>query len=81
MKKLLISCSDIILLFAAGTVFAVEKAPKKVVDLANTSLTKFGGNPVIISAVKAENAKGRRQDHGSDQRNGQTVDRCPGSFR
>ncbi len=59
MKKTMVSCLIIILFFTVGTVFAGKKAPQKVVDLANSSLTKFGENPVIISAVKTENAKGK----------------------
>jgi len=45
----------------AGTqvVFAAEKAPQKVVDLAHSTLVKLGTDPVIIKAVKAENAKGK----------------------
>jgi hypothetical protein len=45
----------------AGTqmVFAAEKASQKVVDLAHSTLAKLGTDPVIIKAVKAENAKGK----------------------
>jgi hypothetical protein len=42
--------------FAAG---AGEKAPQKVIDLANTTLAAIGSDPVIIQAVKDENAKGK----------------------
>ena len=42
----------------AATVMA-ESAPPKVVELANTELVKIGTDPVIVSAVKAENAKGK----------------------
>jgi hypothetical protein len=41
-----------------GVAFA-EEAPQKVYDLANKELTKLGTDPVIVSAVKAENAKGK----------------------
>ena len=46
---------------AAGTgmVFAGEKAPQKVVDLSNSTLAKLGTDPLIVKAVKAENAKGK----------------------
>ena len=42
----------------AGTVYA-EKAPQKVVDLANTDLVKLGSEPAIVAAVKAENGKNK----------------------
>jgi hypothetical protein len=45
----------------AGVTLALagEKAPQKVVDLANSTLAKLGADPVIVAAVKAENAKGK----------------------
>lgn len=43
----------------AGLAVAGEKAPQKVVDLAKSKLAKLGEDPVIIDAVKAENAKGK----------------------
>jgi hypothetical protein len=42
-----------------GAAVAAEKAPQKVVDLANSSLIKMGADPIIVDAVKAENAKGK----------------------
>jgi hypothetical protein len=42
----------------AATAIA-ESAPPKVVDLANAELVKLGTDPVIVNAVKAENAKGK----------------------
>lgn len=36
-----------------------EEAPQKVKDLANTQLAKLGTAPEIVSAVKAQNAKGK----------------------
>jgi hypothetical protein len=41
------------------TVFAGEKAPQGIIDLANSTLAKFGGDSTIVAAVKAENAKGK----------------------
>ena len=38
-------------------VYAAEKAPQKVVDLANTTLAGLGTDPIIVKAVKKENAK------------------------
>jgi hypothetical protein len=42
--------------------FAGEKAPQKVVDLANSTLVAIGGDPIIVEAVKAANAKGQSLD-------------------
>ncbi|MBU0909414.1 MAG: hypothetical protein KKA54_09285 [Proteobacteria bacterium] len=38
---------------------AGEKAPQQVVDLANSTLAPLGTDPVIVQAVKDENAKGK----------------------
>jgi len=38
---------------------AGEKAPQKVVDLANSTLVQLGSDEVIIKAVKAQNAEGK----------------------
>jgi hypothetical protein len=43
----------------AGLAGAEEKAPQKVVDLANSKLIQLGTDPVIVKAVMAENAKGK----------------------
>ena len=60
MKKLLILTGVVVFfLTAAGMSFAAEKAPQKVIDLANSTLAKLGSDPVIVSAVKAENSKGK----------------------
>lgn len=53
----LLTISFVILL--AITVSAGEKAPQKVIDFANNVLIKLGEDPVIIDAVKAQNAKGK----------------------
>lgn len=45
-------------MLAAGVCLA-ETAPKKLVDLANAELVKVGTDPVIVKAVKAENAKAK----------------------
>jgi hypothetical protein len=41
---------------------AAEDAPQKVKTLAQATLAKLGTDPVIVSAVKAENAKGKTLD-------------------
>lgn len=43
----------------AALVNAAEKAPQKVVDLAHSTLAAIGSDPVIVNAVKTENAKGK----------------------
>ncbi len=57
MKKAASILTLFTLLFMAVSGFA-EEAPKKIVDLANGELAKFGNDPIIIKAVKAQNAKG-----------------------
>ncbi len=63
MKKVLtLMVIGMFLIAGAGMAFASEKAPQKVVDLANSKLAKLGTDPVIVAAVKAENAKGKTLD-------------------
>ncbi|MGV1099555.1 PDC sensor domain-containing protein [Thiovibrio sp. JS02] len=54
------------MLFTAGVALAGEKAPQKVVDLANGELVNLGADPVVVEAVKAENAKGKKLDQVKD---------------
>lgn len=42
---------------------ATEKAPQEVIDLAHSELVKLGTEPIVVEAVKAENAKGKTLDH------------------
>lgn len=56
-----------LLLCAAGTLDAAEKAPQKVIDLAKNTLVKYGTDAVIVKAVKAENAKGKTLDRIKEQ--------------
>jgi len=58
-KVLTLTIIGMFLVVGAGMAFAVEKAPQKVFDLANSTLAKFGTDPVIVKAIKAENAKGK----------------------
>jgi hypothetical protein len=46
------------LMVFAGALYAGQKAPQQVVDLA-PKLAKIGTDPVIVEAVKAENVKGK----------------------
>ena len=60
MKKVLTFITVGMFLVAGVTmVYAAEKAPQKVVDLANTALANLGTDPVIVKAIKAENVKGK----------------------
>jgi hypothetical protein len=51
-----------VFLLTGAVVWAGEAAPKKVVDLANSVLVKYGEDPAIIKGVKAENGKGKTLD-------------------
>jgi hypothetical protein len=51
-----------IVLTAAYALAAAEKAPQKIVDLANAELAKLGTEPALVAAVKAENAKNKSLD-------------------
>ena len=63
MKKILTLIVVGMFLIAGSTViYAAEKAPQKVVDLANSKLANLGTDPVIVEAVKAVNAEGRSLD-------------------
>jgi len=58
MKKILaLIFFSVAMVANAGNVNAGEKAPQKVIDLANTTLANVGMDPVIVAAVKAENSK------------------------
>lgn len=59
MKKAFLLVVAGLFISTAGSAFAAEKAPQKVVDLASSSLVKLGSDPVIVQAVKQENSKGK----------------------
>lgn len=50
------------LIMTWGVAVAGEKAPQKVVDLAHSTLSKLWTDPVIVSAVKAQNSEGKSLD-------------------
>ena len=58
-KALILIFVGMFMIVGAGNVCAGEKAQQKVVDLANSTLVGHGMDPVIVEAVKAENAKGK----------------------
>lgn len=61
-KALCVLVAGMLFAAAPGLVSGAEKAPQKVVDLAQTELVKMGTDPIIVEAVKAENAKGKTLD-------------------
>ena len=62
MKKTICTICIIMIFAMAQWASAGEKAPQKVVDLAHQELSAIGLNPVIISAVKQQNAKKKSLD-------------------
>lgn len=56
----------LILSVGSAIAYAGEKAPQEIVDLANSTLVKFGADPIIVGAVKAENVKGKTLDQIKD---------------
>jgi len=61
--KRLVAIGTVLGLILALTGMAIaEPAPQAVVDLANSKLAAFGQDPTIVSAVKAQNAKGMSLD-------------------
>ena len=61
-KSSVFLATGLFLAFVFAITYAGEKAPQKIVDLANSTLAKFGTDPIIVGAVKAENAKGKTLD-------------------
>jgi hypothetical protein len=59
MKKYMVIALVCMAVAAAGPAFAGEKAPARVADLTRAKLAGYGMDPVIVKAVKAENAKGK----------------------
>jgi hypothetical protein len=57
MKYSIVTTVFLIGLSFFNPLFAVEKAPQKVIDLAKKEFVKLGEEAVIVAAVKAENAK------------------------
>nr|WP_321402368.1 cache domain-containing protein [uncultured Desulfobacter sp.] len=62
MKQVLISLVIGFVLILTQVPSNAEQAPKKVFDLANSILVEFGKDPVIVKAVKEENAKAKSLD-------------------
>ena len=62
MKRIITAIVFTLFALALTTGVHAEKAPQKVKDLASTTLAAIGTDPVIVAAVKAENAKGKTLD-------------------
>ena len=62
MKKLLtLTIVGMFFLFCSSAVFA-EEAPQAVKDLASSTLSQYSTDPIIVAAVKAQNALGQSLD-------------------
>ena len=61
-KASIFLATGLFLVFVSSTTFAGEKAPQKIVDLAQSALAKYGTDSIIVKAVKAENGKGKTLD-------------------
>ncbi len=59
MKKTLSTVLTGCLLLSFASLGFAEEAPQKIKDLAQSKLAAYGKDPVIVAAVKAENAKGK----------------------
>ncbi len=59
MKKSVIVLMVLCLFICPAAMALAEEAPQKIKDLAQTKLAAYGKDPVIVAAVKAENAKGK----------------------
>jgi hypothetical protein len=77
MKKCFMVFASLGLLFFLMTSMAsaAEKAPQKITNLADNILAPIGSDPIIIEAVKTENAKGKTMDEikAMDERWGNTA--------
>ncbi len=60
MKKMV--CIVIMVLFLVGGTVLAEEAPQAVVAFVESQLVALGSDPVIVEAVKAENAMGKSLD-------------------
>jgi hypothetical protein len=58
-KALIVMVIGTFLVAGSGMAYGAEKAPRKVIDLAHSALAALGTDPVIVKAVKDENAKGK----------------------
>ena len=58
-KALVFILFGMLMMTHAWLVSAGEKAPRKILDLAQSELVNIGTDPVIVAAVKAENEKGK----------------------
>lgn len=62
MKKLISSAIMCLFIAIGSAIGFAEEAPQAVKDLANTKLAGYGSDPVIVTAVKKQNAMGKSID-------------------
>lgn len=65
-KVMTVLLAGMFLITGLTVVCAGEKAPQKVVELANSKLAALGTDPVIVRAVKEENSKAKTLDQIKD---------------
>ena len=58
-RRLVLVLTGVSFFVASGIGIAREAAPQKVIDLANSKLIALSTDPIIVKAVKEENAKGK----------------------
>ncbi len=58
MKRILIVSLCVVWSLSCSIAWSAEKASQEVVDYANSKLVDIGSDPVLVSAVKDDNAKG-----------------------
>jgi hypothetical protein len=62
MKRTVVVLVACVLTMGFAGMLQAETAPQVVVDLAQSTLAKLGSDPVIVAAVKAQNAQGKSLD-------------------
>jgi predicted RNA binding protein with dsRBD fold (UPF0201 family) len=62
MKNILIFLVSLSLVMGLSAASAGEDAPQKALELANAFSEKYGSDPVIVKAIKKQNAKGMTLD-------------------
>lgn len=58
MKKIIWIMTIFMMVLSLASVAVAEKAPQEVIDLAKSDLAAVGKDPVIVEAVKTQNARG-----------------------
>ena len=77
MKKIMTVIVAVMFLIVGSTLVFAEKAPQKVIDLANSKLAGLGTDPVIVKAVNLAPTRARRVINGR-RFDDQQTDAAPG---